>query len=158
MGWKPAREVIRRVQEQWLASTSERQKEIIDECVEVAMAWRDGKMPLHEAKRLTIGPGVRHQVSRRILDGDDRHAAWHAFLQAIIDDEADRCETGVASPFGFIRRDEIEAQGGQLRRVTNRDTGEIECRAVFPKINLKRMPVRKVGEIAAVNPMAGWDE
>lgn len=125
-------EYIKRQQE----NTTEKQQKIVEELLEVATAWHEGKMPLEEAMRLTGDGWLRTKVGQRLLGSDA--SIWSDFIEAILEEAQADCSLGVQTAWGFISAQEIHSAGGRIERVYDVATQQTICNARFPEVNLER--------------------
>lgn len=137
-----------------------KQSAIIADCLDVASAWDRGELPLTSAVTLTGDGYNRFRVSRQLIPGTAEADLWRRFTDEIHDMNLQNCEFGGLDLQGFyMRKLDVVANGGTVGLEADEVTGELICRARFPRVNLAAPP--KVGRSGDISPSpyaAEWDQ
>lgn len=140
-----------------------KQRQLIAESVEVAMAWYRGELPLNAAKELTGDGWLRNQVSRRMIGDTEEAVAWRSFIVEIDAENNANCENGgfyelQSGKRIWLSKLQIVSLNGKVESVFDPETGEEVCVSVFPRVNLAAPPKREQGNPTASPMMAEWYE
>lgn len=135
------------------------QRQIVENCVEVAHAWKQGQIPLLQARDLMGDGYIRAKVTARAIKSPEHGAVWQEFLDALVLYDQGDCNFGgyTAGDVWIDKRQAVEA-GGWIERETDDVTGEYTCRVRFPKIDLEAPPRMDKAHGERPAGMAEWFE
>lgn len=141
-----------------------KQRQLVTELLDVAVAWHKGELPLASAKDLTGDGWLRNQVSRRMTGDSEQALIWQAFITELDLSATSNCENGGYYQLQngsriWLDKLQVATSGGTVQSVFDPDSGEEVCVATFPRVNVSAPPPkREKGEASTSPMMAEWYE
>jgi hypothetical protein len=135
------------------------QRQIVENCLEVAQAWSMGQLPLLEARSLTGDGYIRAKVTARARRYPAFAASWQQFLDALVEYAQGDCDFGGYTHSGmWITKQQVVDHGGWIERESDSETGEVMCRVHFAPVDVDSPP--RMDKIHGERPagMAEWFE